>query len=447
MIGPDHLSNHCPCPPLSKNPSRSPRKAEAQHLPVLFAAVLAWHVSGRLVAALAARTAFGSIRCAIFMAFLITLCAIAIRSGALLQRLIYGRRIAATEIKEPPVFIIGHWRSGTTYLHELMVCDERFAYPDVLRMLRAEPFSGDRLDSPRRCCGRCCPASGRWTTWPTGWHRPQEDEFALVAMGAPTPYYRMAFPNDPPPYNEFLDMDGCDPDDLDRWRREIERVRADAHATKKGQAADDEIAAAHRAHRRARQAVSRGEIHSHRARSVRLFFPAPAACGFRSIVAQGLQHPHHRDLDEYVLSRLRADVSRLQPPARQARFRPAAVRDEIRRSGARPDGPVAAAFTSSSSWAISSSLQPALKRTWARKKITKPTATSWNRNCAPKSAAAGAIISSGMGMSETKVPFVLCTRQCKIYTECTFDTFEVAGIRHEKRCSRYRTSVQNRRPQ
>ena len=62
-----------------------------------------------------------------------------------LQRLIYGRRIAATEIKEPPIFIIGHWRSGTTYLHELMVCDERFAYPDVLRMLRAEPFSGDRL--------------------------------------------------------------------------------------------------------------------------------------------------------------------------------------------------------------------------------------------------------------------------------------------------------------
>ena len=48
---------------------------------------------------------------------------------ALLQRLIYGRRIAAAEITQPPIFIIGHWRSGTTYLHELMVCDERLAYP------------------------------------------------------------------------------------------------------------------------------------------------------------------------------------------------------------------------------------------------------------------------------------------------------------------------------
>ena len=30
----------------------------------------------------------------------------------LAQRLIYGRRIAATEIAQPPVFIIGHWRKG-----------------------------------------------------------------------------------------------------------------------------------------------------------------------------------------------------------------------------------------------------------------------------------------------------------------------------------------------
>ncbi len=45
----------------------------------------------------------------------------------------------------------------------------------------------------------------------TGVDRPQEDEFALVAMGVPTPYCRMAFPNDPPVYDEFLDMDGCAP--------------------------------------------------------------------------------------------------------------------------------------------------------------------------------------------------------------------------------------------
>ena len=44
------------------------------------------------------------------------------------QSLWYGRRIAATAV-QPPLFIIGHWRSGTTYLHELLVLDERFTYP------------------------------------------------------------------------------------------------------------------------------------------------------------------------------------------------------------------------------------------------------------------------------------------------------------------------------
>ncbi|HVA85305.1 MAG TPA: sulfotransferase, partial [Candidatus Saccharimonadales bacterium] len=44
------------------------------------------------------------------------------------ERLIFGRRIAATRV-EAPIFIIGHWRSGTTLLHELLALDDRFGYP------------------------------------------------------------------------------------------------------------------------------------------------------------------------------------------------------------------------------------------------------------------------------------------------------------------------------
>src|SRR5262245_44654545 len=35
-----------------------------------------------------------------------------------IQQAIYGRRIAATPIRDAPIFIIGHWRTGTTLLHE-----------------------------------------------------------------------------------------------------------------------------------------------------------------------------------------------------------------------------------------------------------------------------------------------------------------------------------------
>jgi hypothetical protein len=47
-----------------------------------------------------------------------------------LQQWIYGAKIAKTQIKDAPIFIIGHWRSGTTLLHELMVLDERYTEVD-----------------------------------------------------------------------------------------------------------------------------------------------------------------------------------------------------------------------------------------------------------------------------------------------------------------------------
>src|SRR6185312_2827714 len=41
----------------------------------------------------------------------------------------YGPAIATTRV-EAPVFILGHYRSGTTHLHELLSVDPRFASPN-----------------------------------------------------------------------------------------------------------------------------------------------------------------------------------------------------------------------------------------------------------------------------------------------------------------------------
>jgi hypothetical protein len=44
-----------------------------------------------------------------------------------LQQLLYGRRIRATAVHPRPIFVLGHWRSGTTHLHNLLALDPRFA--------------------------------------------------------------------------------------------------------------------------------------------------------------------------------------------------------------------------------------------------------------------------------------------------------------------------------
>jgi len=44
------------------------------------------------------------------------------------QFLIFGQRIKKTVISKDPVFILGHYRSGTTYLQKLLVSDKRFGF-------------------------------------------------------------------------------------------------------------------------------------------------------------------------------------------------------------------------------------------------------------------------------------------------------------------------------
>jgi hypothetical protein len=51
-----------------------------------------------------------------------------------------------------------------------------------------------------------------------GWDRPQEDEFALVNLGLPSPYHNMAFPNHGPACPEYLGLDGLDESKLSAWK-------------------------------------------------------------------------------------------------------------------------------------------------------------------------------------------------------------------------------------
>lgn len=146
------------------------------------------------------------------MALLITLSTPINSVLVLLQRLIHGRRIAAETIAQPPVFIIGHWRSGTTYLHELLSLDARLATPNTYQCFAPGHFLlTERLMNA--IGGWLLPKRRPMDNVAVGWTRPQEDELALLTLGVPSPYERMAFPNDPPPHMDMLDMARCRAED------------------------------------------------------------------------------------------------------------------------------------------------------------------------------------------------------------------------------------------
>jgi hypothetical protein len=90
-----------------------------------------------------------------------------------------------------PLFILGHWRSGTTHLVNLLAATGRFAVPTPVDVgLPAERLLIGRPLEP--VLARLVPA-GRWID-AVGVDRlaPQEDEVALANLGAPSffePYY------------------------------------------------------------------------------------------------------------------------------------------------------------------------------------------------------------------------------------------------------------------
>ncbi len=106
--------------------------------------------------------------------------------------LLYGRRIARAEVTAP-LFVVGHWRSGTTLLHELLAKDPKHAWPDGYACFCPVHFQRSRYVV--RWLSRLVAPRQRPMDFMTfDLTLPQEDEFALLMTGAPSPYEELMFP-------------------------------------------------------------------------------------------------------------------------------------------------------------------------------------------------------------------------------------------------------------
>jgi omega-hydroxy-beta-dihydromenaquinone-9 sulfotransferase len=134
-----------------------------------------------------------------------------------LQQTFFGPRVDRTPFPDDPVFIIGHWRTGTTLLHELLILDPRHTYPNYYQCLSPNHFLLTERFAPWLTF--LLPSHRPMDNMPVGWDRPQEDEFALCMLGQPSPYLTIAFPNRPPQDLKALDLDSLPPRARDSWKR------------------------------------------------------------------------------------------------------------------------------------------------------------------------------------------------------------------------------------
>mmetsp|Transcript_20756 Transcript_20756/g.34294 ORF Transcript_20756/g.34294 Transcript_20756/m.34294 type:complete len:440 (+) Transcript_20756:185-1504(+) len=136
---------------------------------------------------------------------------------ALLESVIYGSAVEGTKINERPVFILGHPRTGTTHLFNVLSKDtEQFIFPNTFQcgfpngMLTLEKYSylfAGLIDKKR-------PMDNMYLDF----SQPQEDELALNVLTAGTsPYMPLVFMNREPEFRDFFSFEKATLSDKARW--------------------------------------------------------------------------------------------------------------------------------------------------------------------------------------------------------------------------------------
>ncbi len=109
------------------------------------------------------------------------------------ERIRYGKIIEKVEIKADPIFILGHWRSGTTYLHDLLIQDKNFGYTSTFQTTAPGlSLVGEKTIKP--LLSKVVPSTRIGDNMALRLDGPQEEEFALAGTTLYSFYHQWSFP-------------------------------------------------------------------------------------------------------------------------------------------------------------------------------------------------------------------------------------------------------------
>ncbi|HET9409140.1 MAG TPA: sulfotransferase [Candidatus Sulfotelmatobacter sp.] len=138
---------------------------------------------------------------------------------AKLQNLSRAEALEKTEIPAP-IFLLGFWRSGTTFLHELFCCDKRFGFPSTYACMNPAHFLLTEKTFQKSVAKK--PTLRPMDNMQYTWQSPQEDEFALLCMGAPSPYEALLAPSLMGDPRALCDLRGRSPQEQERWSQTLQ---------------------------------------------------------------------------------------------------------------------------------------------------------------------------------------------------------------------------------
>jgi len=136
----------------------------------------------------------------------------------LIERRYVKKYVESQSIQKDPIFIIGHWRSGTTYLHNLLTQDQEFRYPTTLQTVIPALFIkyGELF---RPIVESSLPETRPEDNVPLGANLPQEEEYALGNLSPFSFYNGWCFPRNFNKYYDYVDFKDASQETIEEFKQ------------------------------------------------------------------------------------------------------------------------------------------------------------------------------------------------------------------------------------
>jgi omega-hydroxy-beta-dihydromenaquinone-9 sulfotransferase len=132
-----------------------------------------------------------------------------------LQHAVHREQLAKANLTNA-VVVLGYWRSGTTLLHELLCLDKRYTYPTTHACMNPHHFLFSEASALARGGATVQRPMDEMEVQASS---PQEDEFALLSLGARSPYEALIMPQVLPEALKLTDPTGLRADEEKHWRK------------------------------------------------------------------------------------------------------------------------------------------------------------------------------------------------------------------------------------
>ena len=128
----------------------------------------------------------------------------------------YNEAVARVKV-QAPLFVLGHWRTGTTHLHNLLAQDtEQFAFANTYQVVNPRTFLSTEAINTRRFAW-LVPPKRPMDNMALNFQSPQEEEFAPCLTSLRSPYLGISFPRREDHYDRYLTFQGVPAAEVEAW--------------------------------------------------------------------------------------------------------------------------------------------------------------------------------------------------------------------------------------